>query len=114
MILLRAVGLVSTPADLTAGQRADLQAWAGAFLRGGGSISLPEWTLLTAVEREALDLAGDAIRTEDVAHLALALRGPAAAADVIAPLDGGQAQAELLCAAGAEVAAAHLAGRRIG
>lgn len=107
-MLMRGVGLVAAPAELSEQQRDDLKAWATGFLLCGGVISLPEWSMLLTCEREALLSAAESVRAMDAARLALALAGPEAAAKAIAPADGGAALDQRLCERACDVAAVRL------
>ena len=59
------------------------------FLRGGGAITLDEWSILSTSERAALKEAGDRIRIELAWMTGMAAQNLDAAATVISELDGG-------------------------
>lgn len=67
----------------------DLAVSAESFLRAGGSVSLSDWARLEIAEKKALLEAGERVRTTTIVKLAIALRGPAGVAEVLAPFDGG-------------------------
>lgn len=72
-----------------------LKAWAEKFLIGGGLVTLHVYAELDDEERMALYLAGQTLRKTLAADIGISAQGPAGAAAVIAPIDGGAAATRL-------------------
>lgn len=69
------------------------------FLRAGGAFTWTEWRLFNVQERNCAIAAGNKIALERALLLAAANQGPDAAAQLAAPLDGGQMIADHVVAA---------------
>jgi len=66
-----------------------------AFLKCGGTITLKDWEVLTAIRKAALCVASDKLRAEFVAAVALSVRSVEQAAEIFSVADGGKLKSEL-------------------
>jgi hypothetical protein len=110
MKLIRAAGIqISTPPESDDVHRVLVES-AMAFLRGGGCVSLTEWSELTTVEQAALARAGLVLAVEDILSAATASEGPEGYAAVAALADGGQTKRDMLARQAAAYAARQVSG----
>lgn len=112
MLLIHALRLGSLPEKISEEQVDALRAGAVLFLRAGGRLSLADWALLADCERAAFAAAGDVLAAEDVARRLVAEGRLEEAACALAPVDGGQADADLRAGAAADLAATRSLRRR--
>ena len=97
--------MATLPETLTGEQAEALADGAADFLMSGGVVSLSDWAILLPCERAAFALGarmasavGDAKRFASEGKVA-------AAAEALAPIDGGASDAQLRCDAAADMAA---------
>lgn len=90
-----AIGLTKYP-ELTDNAADVLSAHAELFLRGGGTLTLTDWAMMVADEREAFTDAGERIRLESITLAGMASSSPLAAADIYKHIDGGDLKIRLV------------------
>lgn len=83
------------------------------FIRAGGAPSLAEWLSLSAECRAALAGEAEVMRIEQAVRIGSAAQGPAAAAEILAEIDGGALRRRLaLKGAGERIVASEVAQQR--
>src|SRR3990167_1339613 len=72
------------------------------FIRAGGAPSLAEWLSLSAECRAVLVGEAETLRVEQAVRIGTAAHGPAAAAEILAAVDGGELARRLALRGAAE------------
>lgn len=83
------------------------------FIRVGGVPSFERWLTLPEDAREALINEAELLRIEQAVRIGTAAHGPAAAAEILAAVDGGELKRRLALRGAAErIIAAEVAGQK--